>query len=61
VQLKIKTEDKKKTITIPARLIHEKQSQVGVGTFVVNGVRYLQELDTAKTRFIIQDAPNDLK
>ena len=61
VQLTIKTEDKTKTVTVPARIIEEKQSEPGVGTSVVNGVTYVQELHTTKARFIIQSASNDLK
>jgi len=29
-----------------------------VQTFVVNGVTYLEEFDTTKARFIVQDPPN---
>jgi phenolic acid decarboxylase len=64
VQLTIKAGDKKretKTITIPAQVIQGKQSNATVGTVVLNGVRYLKEIQTKEARFIIQDAPNDVK
>jgi phenolic acid decarboxylase len=57
VRLTIKTEDRK-TITVPARVVEEKQPNVAVQTFVVNGVTYLEEFDTTKARFIVQDPPN---
>ena len=54
VQLTIKTEDKK-TVTIPARVVEEKQDRTGVVTSVVNGVTYLDELHTRNARFIFQN------
>ncbi len=60
VQLTIKTEEKR-TITIDAREVERKQSHIGVVTFVDNGITYLQEFDTANTRFIVQNPPNEQK
>lgn len=60
VQLTIKTSDRK-TTTIPARMVEGKQVSVGVVTFVVNGVTYLQEFQTKTARFIVQEPPKDLK
>jgi phenolic acid decarboxylase len=60
VQLTIKTQDKK-TITIDAREVKEKPGNVGVVTFVDNGVTYLEEFDTANTRFVVQNPPNEQK
>ncbi len=60
VQLTIKTKNNK-TTTIPARMIQEKQSEARVETTVVNGVKYLKELQTKEARFIIQDTQRDLK
>ncbi len=53
VQLTIKSEDKK-TITVPARVVEQKQARSGLVTGVVNGVTYLRELHTTKATFIIQ-------
>ncbi len=58
VQLTIKTEDKK-TITIDARQGEGKPNYVGVVTFVDNGITYVKEFDTANTRFIVQNPPNE--
>ena len=60
VQLTIKTEDKK-TVSVPAKVINEKQNNVGVATEVVNGVRYLTEFQTKNARLVIQGVPNDKK
>ena len=60
VQLTIKTEDKK-TITIDAREVEGKPGDIGVVTFVDNGITYLEEFDTANTRFIVQNPPNAQK
>ncbi len=65
VQLTINTKDNK-TITVPARVIQEKRSEVRALYTVVNGVRRLKELQTKEARFIIQDpqnqdAQNDVK
>jgi hypothetical protein len=57
VQLTIKTADKK-TISLDARGVEGKQSNIGVVTFVENGITYLEEFDTANTRFIVQNPPN---
>jgi hypothetical protein len=54
VQLTIKAANKK-TITVPAQIIEEPQSNTGVVTSDVNGVTYLQELHTSKARFILQN------
>lgn len=56
VQLTIKAEDQKKTITISARVIEGKQASVGVQTLVSEGVRYVTEFDTKSARFIVQDS-----
>lgn len=53
VQLAIKTEDKR-TVVVPARMVEGKQDRTGVVTAVVDGVTYLQELDTKNARFIFQ-------
>lgn len=60
VQLTIKTEGKK-TITIPARIVEEKQDRIGTVLSDVNGVTHLQEIRTRNARFIIESAANDLK
>ena len=60
VQLTIKTEDKK-TITIDAREVEGKPGDIGVVTFVDNGITYLVEFDPANTRFIVQNPPNAQK
>jgi single-stranded DNA-specific DHH superfamily exonuclease len=60
VQLTIKTEDKK-TITIDAREVEGKPGDVGVVTFVDNGITYLEEIDTANARFVVQNPPNKKK
>ena len=60
VQLTIKTEDKK-TITIDAREVEGKPGNIGVVTFVDNGITYLEEIDTANTRFVVQNPPNEQK
>jgi hypothetical protein len=60
VQLTIKTQDKK-TITINAREVEGKPGNIGVVTFVDNGVTYLEEFDTANTRFVVQNPPNEQK
>jgi phenolic acid decarboxylase len=60
VQLTFKTEDKK-TITISAREVEGKPNYMGVVTFVDNGITYLEELDTANARFIVQNPPNGQK
>ena len=60
VQLSIKTEDKK-TFTIPARVIQEKQTLSTIETFVSNGITYLHEIKTPKIQFVIQEVPGDLK
>ena len=60
VQSTIKTEDRK-TVSVPARVINEKQNNVGVATEVVNGVRYLTGFQTENARYVIQGVPNDKK
>jgi len=55
VQLTIKSEDKK-TITVPARMVEQKQAKTGLTTSVVNGVTYLEELHTTKAIFRIQES-----
>jgi hypothetical protein len=60
VQLTIKTADKK-TITIDARQVEGKPGDVGVVTFDDHGVTYLEEIDTANARFLVQNPPNGQK
>jgi hypothetical protein len=60
VQLTIKTEDKK-TITLDAREVDGKQGNIGVVTIVDHGITYLEEFDTANTRFILQSPSNERK
>lgn len=60
VQLTIKTEDEK-TITVPVRMAEGKQDRTGVVTSVVNGVTYLDELDTRNVRFIFQNSKENPK
>jgi hypothetical protein len=60
VQLTIKTADNK-TITIPAKVIAGKQREIGVETFVANGVTYLLAFHSPEGTFIVQDAPKELK
>jgi hypothetical protein len=55
VQLTIKSEDKK-TITVPAHMVEQKQTKSGLTTSVVNGVTYLEELHTTKASFRIQES-----
>lgn len=49
------------TITIDARKVEGKPSNIAVVTFVDNGITYLQEFDTANARFIVQNPPNEQK
>jgi hypothetical protein len=60
VQLTIKGQGKK-TITIPARMVEERHNEVGVETYALNGITYLQELHTTKETFIVQDPPSGMK
>jgi hypothetical protein len=60
VQMTIKMENKK-TITIPARMVEVKQREVGVTTFVDNGVTYLQDFHTARETFILPGTPSTPK
>lgn len=57
VQVTLKSEDKK-TVTVPAQMVVDKQGRPGVVTSVVNGVTYLNELHTKNAKFILQ---NDAK
>jgi hypothetical protein len=59
LQLTIKTADNK-TIT-PAKVIAGKQREIGVETFVANGVTYLLAFHSPEGTFIVQDAPKELK
>ena len=54
VTLTIKTEDDK-TFRVLARVIGGKHDRTGVVTSVVDGVSYLQELDTSNAKFILQN------
>ena len=58
VQLTIKTEDRR-TITIPARMVEEKENESGIVTLVENGVTYLQEFRTKNARFILQPSSGE--
>ena len=60
VQLTIKTEGER-TVIVPARVVEGKQDRTGVVTSVVNGVTYLQELDTKNARFIFQNRADGSK
>lgn len=60
VQLTINTEDEK-IVMVPARMVEGKQDRTGVITSVVNGVTYLQELDTKNARFIFQNRADGSK
>jgi hypothetical protein len=54
VRLTIKTEDDK-SFTVSARMVEGQQKTTGVVTSVINGVRYLQELNIKNARFVIQN------
>jgi hypothetical protein len=54
VRLTIKTDDKK-TVTVPAVLVEEKEEKSGVVTSVVNGVTYLVELHTRNAKFVFEN------
>jgi hypothetical protein len=54
VRLTIKTEDGK-TLTVSARMVERKQETTGVVTSVINGVKYLKELQTKNASFAIQN------
>lgn len=60
VQLTIKMEENKKTVTIPARVVEGKPLSGGAETVVSNGTRYLVAFHAKNATFIIQDAPKDL-
>jgi hypothetical protein len=60
VQLTVKTENNK-TITIPARVVEVKHSEIGVTTFVDNGVTYLQDFHTKAETFILRGTPSTPK
>jgi hypothetical protein len=60
VQLTIKTENKK-TVTIPARMVDVKLREIGVTTFVDNGVTYLQDFHTRTETFILPGTPSTPK
>ena len=57
VQLTIKTADNK-TITVPARVVQNKENNFGVETTVVNGVTYVKEFYTPTARFVVENAAN---
>ena len=54
VQLIIKTDDKK-TVTVPAHMVEEKEDRAGAVTSVVNGVTYLVELHTRNAKFVFEN------
>ena len=60
VQLTFKAQNKK-TATVAARMVEGKQGNVGVETFVVDGVTYLGQLQTKQARFVVRETPKDLK
>lgn len=60
VQLTI-TMEHQKTITIPARVVEGKQTQVGVETFVANGVTYVSGFDTKGAKFVVQEPAQGTK
>ena len=60
VQLTIKTDDKK-TVTISARMVEEKQERTGVVTSVVRGITYLDEIHTWNAKFIFQNTRDATK
>lgn len=60
-QVTIKMEESRKTITIPARVIEQKQLSRGAETVVSNGVRYLVAFHTRNATFVVQDVPKDIK
>ena len=53
VTLTIKAEDEK-TFKVLARVVEGKQDRTGAVTSVIDGVQYLQELDTSNAKFILQ-------
>lgn len=57
-QVTFKTDDRR-TIKVSARMIHGRQRRTGIVTSEVDGVTYLDELDTANAKFIFRsrDAP----
>jgi hypothetical protein len=59
VQLTIKMDEGKKTITVPAR-VEAKYPGGGAETVVSNGVRYLVAFHTKNATFIIQDPPKEV-
>jgi hypothetical protein len=60
VQLTIRMEGKK-PITLVARIIQEKHTEVGVSTILDNGVTYLQDFHTTSSTFIIPGASGETK
>jgi hypothetical protein len=61
VQLTIKKTGNKKPVTIPARMVEVKHREVGVTTFVDNGVTYLQDFHTMTETFILPGTPSTPK
>jgi hypothetical protein len=59
VQLTIKMDEGKKTITVPAR-VEAKQPGGGAETVVSNGVRYLVGFHTKYATFIVQAPPKEV-
>jgi hypothetical protein len=60
VTLTIKAEDEK-TFKVLARVVEGKQDRTGVVTSVVDGVSYLQELDTSNAKFVLQNTKEGSK
>ena len=42
-------------------MVEGKHNQVGVGTYVVDGITYLEALHTANYKFIVHERPRDSK
>ncbi len=60
VRLTIKTDDKR-TVTVPALMVEEKDDRAGVVTSVVNGVTYLVELHTRNAKFVFENGTETSK
>jgi hypothetical protein len=54
VQLTIKTEDKK-TVTVSARVVNEKNPAPGVETFVDNNVHYLGAIHASDATYVVKE------
>jgi phenolic acid decarboxylase len=54
VQLTIKTDDKK-TVTVSARVVNEKNRVPGVETFLDNNVHYLGAIHASDATYVVKD------